>query len=433
MVTDETISDSCDVKDTTSSIPLTREALYKLVWSEPMLKVAARYNVSSSYMARVCTLLNVPRPERGYWSKLSVGKAPPVPPLRDARPGDELVWSRDGEHVKVPQPLPRPPSNITKKRPNRVAIRIQEHSLIRGVKTLFEAGRLSYDVGYLKPAKKLLVDLVVTKTGLDKALTFANNLFSLFEEYDYPVVIAPQGGQLWRAEVDVHEKPRRNPGYNDLWSPWRCTVVYIGTVAIGLTIFEMSEEVDVRYVNGKYVREKDYVPPRRGPVDHTWTTRRNLPTGRLCLQAYSPYPRAKWVRRWQETRDRNLIGQIKSIVTELEEATVDIARLVEEGECQAKLEREKWEAEREQWRREEAARIAAKVLKESKEELLQIIHNWGEVNRIEQFFLDAERQASILSEDERIKILERLKLARNLIGSVDALRHFKAWKSPDER
>ena len=36
---------------------LTREALYELVWSEPMLKVAAQFGVSSSYMARVCTLL----------------------------------------------------------------------------------------------------------------------------------------------------------------------------------------------------------------------------------------------------------------------------------------------------------------------------------------------------------------------------------------
>ena len=48
--------------------PVAREALYALVWAEPMLRVAARYNVSSSYLARVCTLMNVPRPERGYWA-----------------------------------------------------------------------------------------------------------------------------------------------------------------------------------------------------------------------------------------------------------------------------------------------------------------------------------------------------------------------------
>lgn len=46
-----------------ASTPLSREALYELVWSEPMLKVAPRYGVSSSYLARICVLLNVPRPQ----------------------------------------------------------------------------------------------------------------------------------------------------------------------------------------------------------------------------------------------------------------------------------------------------------------------------------------------------------------------------------
>ena len=49
-----------------------REELYQLVWSKPMIKVAEQLGVSGSYMARVCTVLNVPRPERGYWAKLAV-------------------------------------------------------------------------------------------------------------------------------------------------------------------------------------------------------------------------------------------------------------------------------------------------------------------------------------------------------------------------
>ena len=60
--------------DATDDGPVSREALYGMVWSEPMLRVAARFGVSSSYMARVCALLNVPRTVRGYWAKLAVGK-----------------------------------------------------------------------------------------------------------------------------------------------------------------------------------------------------------------------------------------------------------------------------------------------------------------------------------------------------------------------
>ena len=39
-----------------------RDELYQLVWSEPMTKVAKRFEVSSSYLARICSSLNVPRP-----------------------------------------------------------------------------------------------------------------------------------------------------------------------------------------------------------------------------------------------------------------------------------------------------------------------------------------------------------------------------------
>lgn len=74
-----------------------RHTLYELVWAEPMTKVAARYGVSSSFLARVCERLNVPRPARGYWAQLEVGKAPANPLFPEPRPGDELEWSRDGE------------------------------------------------------------------------------------------------------------------------------------------------------------------------------------------------------------------------------------------------------------------------------------------------------------------------------------------------
>lgn len=412
--------------------PLTRESLYTLVWSEPMLKVAARFDVSSSYMARVCTRMNVPRPERGYWAKLAVGKTQMQIPLPEAQPGNELVWSRDGNSVQVLRSLPKPPVRVKRIRPIP-SLSTNPHPLINGAKALFESGRLSYEGGYLKPAKKLLVDLVVTKTGLDKALSFANLFFLALEETGHRVVIAPHGEYLCREEVDEREKPSKNHRYNNLWSPVRSTVVYVGTVAIGLTIIEMSEEVEVRYINGEYVREKDYVSPKRSS-HHTWTTKKDLPTGRLCVQAYSPYPRANWKKQWQETTlTRQLDTQIKGIVKALEAAAVVISGLVEEGMRQAEIEHQRWEAQQREWRREEEERRAAKALKDSNDDLHRIINRWAESNRIEQFFTQAELHLADLEESERLMLLDRLKRARELIGSVNALDHFLAWKSPDER
>jgi len=159
----------------------------------------------------------------------------------------------------------------------------------------------------------------------------------------------------------------------------------------------------------------------------------DFPTGRLCLQAYSPYPRADWTQQWRETPSRDLSGRIPSIIRELEKATVEIARLVEEGERQAEIERQRWEAQREQWRREEEARRAAKTLKDSKEDLPQVIDAWAEAKRLDAFFADAERSAQNLPDEQRERTIERLRRARALIGSTDALERFDAWRAPEER
>jgi hypothetical protein len=186
--------------------PLTRKQLYELVWSEPMLKVAAQYNVSSSYMARVCTLLNVPRPERGYWAKLAVGKAPPKPPLPEARPGDESIWTKGGGHYsKVDKALPRSPSKRRKRKSKPSASQPRKHPLLNGAKRHFENERYVHDVGYLKPAKKILVDLVVSKPCRDKALSFANELFLLLESKGHHVVIAPRSEEFRRADFEKHD------------------------------------------------------------------------------------------------------------------------------------------------------------------------------------------------------------------------------------
>ena len=186
----------------------------------------------------------------------------------------------------------------------------------------------------------------------------------------------------------------------------------------------VTEAAEARYVNGEYVRLTDFVPKRRSRYaqDYGWTSTHDFPTGRLCLQAYSPYPRANWTQKWRETPSRALSGRIPAIVRELEKATVEIARLVEEGERQAEIERQRWEAQREQWRREEEAltRRAAKALKDSREQLLQIIDGWAEAKRLEAFFAEAECRARDLPDEQKERRIEHLRQARLLLRNTDA-------------
>jgi ankyrin repeat protein len=62
-----------------------RKVLYEQVWSEPALAVAKGYGISSVWLGKVCRLLNVPVPPRGYWARVRSGgkeRKPPLPVLR---------------------------------------------------------------------------------------------------------------------------------------------------------------------------------------------------------------------------------------------------------------------------------------------------------------------------------------------------------------
>lgn len=61
---------------------LTREQLFRQIWSEPIGTVAANYGMTGNGLAKVCDRLNIPRPSRSHWTRSPVSReAPPnLPP-----------------------------------------------------------------------------------------------------------------------------------------------------------------------------------------------------------------------------------------------------------------------------------------------------------------------------------------------------------------
>lgn len=179
-------------------------------------------------------------------------------------------------------------------RQRRTKSKCDTHVLINGARKHFESGR---DLGdreiYLKPYKKLLVDITTSKSALVEALEIANELFNALEARGFRVAIAPQTVELRRPEIDWHETPKKpQVYYPTVWKPSRPTVVYVGDVAMGIALLEMAEPVLMRSLgSGKYIRDSEYVAPklRRGERDWSWTSTRDLPTGRFRLQLYSAY------------------------------------------------------------------------------------------------------------------------------------------------
>ena len=245
-------------------------------------------------------------------------------------------------------------------------------------------------------------------------------LYLAFERSGHSVVFVPYGQGMQRQAVDEREKggQRKERYYTtDLWSPARPTAAFIGTVAFGVTIYEMSENVEVEYQNGKYTRVSELPAKKsRRYESYSWRSMHDLPSGRLCVQIYSPYHRVAWMRQWREPKAGDFPRKLAGLVKEVEAEVVNIVKRFEEGERQAEIERQRREEERRAQAREAAERRRIKAIKDSREELAEIINAWAKAKRIEVFFTDVEHRAANLEADQKAVVLERLALARAKLG-----------------
>jgi hypothetical protein len=278
------------------------------------------------------------------------------------------------------------------------------------------------------------LDVFVSKDSLDRALGLAQSLFLSLENAGHRVTFAAMGS-LARPAVDERLDGGRDPDGYGSWSPDRPTVAYLGSVVVGLTIFKLSQEVEMRYVDGKYVRVSQLPPSAR--IDRLsqsiWSTRRHMPMGKLCIRASSPYAGVVWDKQWREAKRGDLKGRLPEIVSELEACAPRLVALVEEHKRQVAIQLREWEVQQEKWRIEAEQRQRAQSIKDSREQLFSIIEAWAVAIRTEAFFKDIEERGLKLADNDLQALLARLQIARSLLGEVDALHAFAAWRLPEER
>lgn len=421
---------------------ITREQLYAEVWAEPMLTVATRYQVSSSFLARVCRRMRVPCPPRGYWAKNRAGVKIKVPKLPSAQPGDEITWERGGGGTRLSPEAPTIRAKRKRSPSPRVFAEDGRHRHLAGVEAHFAQAR-EMSNGYLKPSKRLMADLFVSKKALDYIIQTANQFFIHLESCGYAVGFGSEGR---RPDLQPCEGKDAHVSSYDSWHPSRPTVVQFGTLGIGLTIFEVSEEAEAKHVNGKYVRISDLpVPKRRPPYEaNSWISKHQFLTGRLAVRAYSPYHDVEWQRTWLEPKAGDLPGMFEEMTRSLKRHASLLVPQVKEAMEKQRLEHERWEAERQAWikqraveeearRREAIAQARAQAISDSKKDLLAIIQTWDQAKRVQGFLTEIETAISGLDEAERAGLLERLRKAKAFLGEVDVLRAIRDWKTPEER
>ena len=425
---------------------ISRESLFEQVWARPMLRVAEQYGVSSSYLTRVCVELRVPRPPPGYWTQVSFGRVLERPELPVARTGDVLSWcpgaaigNAEREAKKSEQrggaPQAKRAKALSESRSRSPPPVSKLHPLLHNVKPLFLKTRVT-DNGLLRPYKRLLVDVSASKEHLDEALELANSIFCALTGRGHRVALGAAYPQMKRADVVTREAPTKNRFLHQAWAPDRPTVLYLGAAAIGLALFEITEDVDTVYANGGYVRVSELTLSQQrqfvGP--HHWTSKAEVPSGRFCVLAYCPTStRVQWSKRWSETNGAKLSTRISTIVKELEASVPELMAQIEVARLQQERDQQEWAEKQRMWREQSERDRQDKAHKAARQELLEAIAVWNEAKQVEAYFDDVLLAVQELEGNERKALMDRVAQARALVGESRALDSLKRWKSVSER
>ena len=259
---------------------------------------------------------------------------------------DLLEWARDGEARRAPLKFEDQPLKIKRRKRSELPVL---HPLLEGFQERLNEGRESYFNPFIRPIKRLLPDIITSKEMAHRTIDVANELYLGLETHGHQVKFSPHVQTLWRRTVDEREKVRGGNHNSDLWSPSRPTLVFIGNVAIGLTVYEMTEYVEVRHIDGEYIKITDLTPQqlKKAARPYSWTSTQDMPSGRLCIQASSPYQGTQWSQQWQEAKADDFPGKLPAIIKELEIASATIAKQVEEAERKAEIQRQQLEQQRE--------------------------------------------------------------------------------------
>lgn len=416
---------------------VTREDLYAQVWVTPINHLAEKFGVSGSYLARICEALKVPRPPVGYWQKMAVGKAKPRPFLPPALPGDQLSWSKD-------RPIAAPKSKTIQRNTNVArtlsTIRAGRHPMLVGVEGHFRKTRKLDEGEFLRPYKLLLPDIVTSENCLLRALDIADEIYKALDQKGHRVQFALPDQRMHRVHIEEREAPGKDRKYGrygtgNIWSPHRPTITYVGSMPIGLALIEMTEQVTMRYIDGKYVRDDSKVVKSARPwqLTNSWTTERDIPCGRFRLVAYSPVHGVDWVKVWQETAKASFGEMIPAFLRTLESSEAEIRALMTSAEVEAARRQREWEERQERWRREEDQRQVKQASAESGKQLSDIMDRWTVTVAIERFFSEAEKRTALLDGERRTRLMERLALAKKMIGTLDPLDFLEEWLAPEER
>ena len=179
-------------------IALTREALYREVWSEPIVHVASRLGLSGRGLGKLCARHEIPVPPRGWWAKKQHGHRVRQTPLPEISAKEQIVFE-PRETVDKPEDPPEiarektaewrieVPEDLAIAHPlvKRAAAAIRK-ALTRHTKNGVVRWQDRYQAKLVKPGAGHL-DIAVSKASLPRASRIMQALLAAFDRRGFAI------------------------------------------------------------------------------------------------------------------------------------------------------------------------------------------------------------------------------------------------------
>lgn len=180
------------------TIFLKREELYKMVWSEPVSKLARGYGLSDRGLGKICNRLEIPVPGRGYWQMKKKGLQIPVPPLRPTKKSNatgayihktskpQIDGEQDQETCGLIMAEKLPENKIT------VPSSLESPHFLTAMTKRSLIGAKVDDRGLKQPRARGCLDIRVGQDSIERAILIMDTLVKALEARGFDISVAKE-------------------------------------------------------------------------------------------------------------------------------------------------------------------------------------------------------------------------------------------------
>ena len=342
------------------TIFLKREELYKMVWSEPVSKLARGYGLSDRGLGKICQRLEIPVPGRGYWQMKKKGLKMPVPPLRPTKKLNATGTSihRTSKPRKEGKEDHETCDLITAEKMPENKITVppsldSPHSLIAMTQRSLIGAKVDAR-GLKQPRARECLDIHVGQDSIDRAMLIMDTLVKALETRGFDICVAKE-------------------------TPFSTSVSVMDEVIK----FALIEDLDrtERKLTAAQIKEKEKHPWMYSTQEYDYS-----PNGVLSLRIKND-DSLNTRKTWSDGRRQRLEDCLNSFVGGLIKAAIDMKHL------RAERERRELEWQEQRRRREEAERIRREE-EEKMKALDREIASWQRSQQIRSY-IDAVKKWGI--------------------------------------